>query len=87
MRSSGPRGQAIVFPDVVSARGRLTRRWASLLEVAVPPKALVLLCLVFAAPCLATGSSEPGPDAGKRLCELEPGESVNRPGIRGGSNS
>jgi hypothetical protein len=28
MRSSGPRGQAIVFPDVVSARGRLTRRWA-----------------------------------------------------------
>jgi hypothetical protein len=29
MRSSGPRGEAIVFPDVVSARGRLTRRWAS----------------------------------------------------------
>jgi hypothetical protein len=27
MRSSGPRGEAIVFPDVVSARGRLTRRW------------------------------------------------------------
>jgi len=26
MRSSGPRGEAIVFPDVVSARGRLTRR-------------------------------------------------------------
>jgi hypothetical protein len=26
MRSSGPRGQAVVFPDVVSARGRLTRR-------------------------------------------------------------
>jgi hypothetical protein len=26
MRSSGPRGQAMVFPDVVSARGRLTRR-------------------------------------------------------------
>jgi hypothetical protein len=26
MRSSGPRGQAIVFTDVVSARGRLTRR-------------------------------------------------------------
>jgi hypothetical protein len=28
MRSSGPRGQAMVFPDVWSARGRLTRRWA-----------------------------------------------------------
>lgn len=27
MRSSGPRGEAIVFPDVVSARGRLTRRY------------------------------------------------------------
>ena len=26
MRSSGPRGQAMVFPDVLSARGRLTRR-------------------------------------------------------------
>jgi hypothetical protein len=26
MRSSGPRGHAIVFPAVVSARGRLTRR-------------------------------------------------------------
>jgi hypothetical protein len=25
-RSSGPRGEAIVFPDVLSARGRLTRR-------------------------------------------------------------
>jgi hypothetical protein len=35
MRSSGPRGQAIVFPDVVSARGRLTRRWASLLATAL----------------------------------------------------
>jgi hypothetical protein len=29
MRSSGPRGEAIVFPDVVSARGRLTRRWTN----------------------------------------------------------
>ena len=27
MRSSGPRGQAVVFPDILSARGRLTRRW------------------------------------------------------------
>jgi hypothetical protein len=27
MRSSGPRGESIVFPDVLSARGRLTRRW------------------------------------------------------------
>jgi hypothetical protein len=26
MRSSGPRGQDMVFPDVASARGRLTRR-------------------------------------------------------------
>jgi hypothetical protein len=26
MRSSGPRGQATVFPDMLSARGRLTRR-------------------------------------------------------------
>jgi hypothetical protein len=26
MRSSGPRGESIVFPDVLSARGRLTRR-------------------------------------------------------------
>jgi hypothetical protein len=26
MRSSGPRGEAIVFPDNLSARGRLTRR-------------------------------------------------------------
>jgi hypothetical protein len=26
MRSSGPRGQSIVFPDTKSARGRLTRR-------------------------------------------------------------
>jgi hypothetical protein len=26
MRSSGPRGEAIVFPGVISARGRLTRR-------------------------------------------------------------
>jgi hypothetical protein len=30
MRSSGPRGEAIVFPDVVSARGRLTRRWTAM---------------------------------------------------------
>jgi hypothetical protein len=29
MRSSGPRGESIVFPDILSARGRLTRRWAS----------------------------------------------------------
>jgi hypothetical protein len=28
MRSSGLRGQAMVFPDVPSARSRLTRRWA-----------------------------------------------------------
>jgi hypothetical protein len=27
MRSSGPRGEAIVFPDALSARGRLTRRY------------------------------------------------------------
>jgi hypothetical protein len=33
MRSSGPRGQSIVFPDVLSARGRLTRRWALWLRV------------------------------------------------------
>jgi hypothetical protein len=26
MRSSGPRGQAMVFPDALSARFRLTRR-------------------------------------------------------------
>jgi hypothetical protein len=26
MRSSGPRGRAIVFSDILSARGRLTRR-------------------------------------------------------------
>ena len=26
MRSSGPRGGASMFPDVLSARGRLTRR-------------------------------------------------------------
>ena len=30
MRSSGPRGEAIVFPDVQSARGRLTRRWMTM---------------------------------------------------------
>jgi hypothetical protein len=29
MRSSGPRGEVSMFPDVSSARGRLTRRWAS----------------------------------------------------------
>jgi hypothetical protein len=33
MRSSGPRGEAIVFPDVVSARGRLTRRWADVVSL------------------------------------------------------
>jgi hypothetical protein len=76
MRSSGLRGHSIVFPDVLSARSRLTRRWASLLEVTVPPKALVLLCLVLTAPCLATGSSEPSLVAENRLCELEPGESA-----------
>jgi hypothetical protein len=27
MRSSGLRGESIVFPDVLSARSRLTRRW------------------------------------------------------------
>ena len=29
MCSSGPQGEAIVFPDNVSASGRLTRRWAA----------------------------------------------------------
>lgn len=29
VRSSGPRGQALVFPEVVSARGRSTRRYAT----------------------------------------------------------
>jgi hypothetical protein len=29
MRSSGPRGHSIVFPVILSARGRLTRRWAA----------------------------------------------------------
>jgi hypothetical protein len=29
MRSSGSRGQAMVFPDALSARGRLTRRKTS----------------------------------------------------------
>jgi hypothetical protein len=28
-RSSGLRGESIVFPDALSARSRLTRRWAS----------------------------------------------------------
>jgi hypothetical protein len=28
MRSSGPRGEVSMFPDVLSARGRLTRRYA-----------------------------------------------------------
>jgi hypothetical protein len=28
MRSSGPRGDVSMFPDALSARGRLTRRWA-----------------------------------------------------------
>jgi hypothetical protein len=27
MRSSGPRGEVSMFPDMSSARGRLTRRW------------------------------------------------------------
>jgi hypothetical protein len=30
MRSSGPRGESIVFPDTPRARGRLTRRWMAL---------------------------------------------------------
>jgi hypothetical protein len=33
MRSSGPRGHSIVFPAALSARGRLTRRWALGLRV------------------------------------------------------
>jgi hypothetical protein len=40
MRSSGPRGQAMVFPDVISTRGRLTRRWAA----SRCPQTYVLLC-------------------------------------------
>jgi hypothetical protein len=29
MRSSGPRGEVSMFSDALSARGRLTRRWAN----------------------------------------------------------
>jgi hypothetical protein len=35
MRSSGLRGHSIVFPDVLSARSRLTRRWAACFGLAV----------------------------------------------------
>jgi hypothetical protein len=49
MRSSGPRGEAIVFSDVLSARGRLTRRWAAMETVS--RCLLAALVLSMAAAC------------------------------------
>jgi hypothetical protein len=48
MRSSGLRGQAIVFPDILSARSRLTRRWAAVERSSL--LALALAALVATVP-------------------------------------
>jgi len=55
MRSSGPRGQAMVFPDALSARGRLTRRYMPLVcSVAAFQKLFYAARPDFCCPCKST---------------------------------